>query len=43
MYRQKFETIQLFKQIICPNCLNLVTIVFEEMKASYGRKYGNKL
>ncbi|MFA6600239.1 MAG: hypothetical protein WC352_02015 [Candidatus Omnitrophota bacterium] len=31
MYRPKHENIQAFKQIKCPKCHNLVTIIFETL------------
>ena len=31
MYRPKHDNIQAFKQIKCPKCHNLVTIVFETL------------
>ena len=34
MYRPKQENIQAFKQIKCPKCRSLVTIVFETLDAS---------
>jgi len=34
MYRPKQENIQAFKQIKCPQCRSLVTIVFETLDAS---------
>lgn len=30
-YRTKHDNIQAFKQIKCPNCHNLVTIIFETL------------
>ncbi len=34
MYRPKHENIQAFKQIKCPKCNNLVTIIFETLDSS---------
>ncbi|MDD5085067.1 MAG: hypothetical protein PHE61_03370 [Candidatus Omnitrophica bacterium] len=34
MYRPKHDNIQAFKQIKCPKCNNLVTIVFETLDSS---------
>ena len=34
MYRPKHENIQAFKQIKCPKCHNLVTIIFETLDGS---------
>jgi len=31
MYRPKHDNIQAFKQIKCPKCHNLVTIIFETL------------
>ncbi len=31
IYRPKHNNIQAFKQIKCPNCNNLVTIIFETL------------
>ena len=31
MYRSKHDNIQAFKQIKCPKCNNLVTIIFETL------------
>ena len=31
MYRSKHDNIQAFKQIKCPKCHNLVTIIFETL------------
>lgn len=31
MYRPKHDNIQAFKQIKCPKCQNLVTIIFETL------------
>lgn len=33
MYRPKHENIQAFRQIKCPKCANLVTIIFETLDA----------
>jgi len=37
MYRPKHENIQAFKQIKCPKCHNLVTIVFETLDGSVAK------
>jgi DNA-directed RNA polymerase subunit RPC12/RpoP len=34
MYRPKYENIQAFKQVKCPRCSNLVTIIFETLDCS---------
>jgi len=34
IYRPKHNNIQAFKQIKCPNCNNLVTIIFETLDGS---------
>ena len=34
MYRPKHDNIQAFKQIKCPKCHNLVTIIFETLDGS---------
>ena len=34
MYRSKHDNIQAFKQIKCPHCHNLVTIIFETLDSS---------
>lgn len=34
MYRPKHDNIQAFKQIKCPECHNLVTIIFETLDGS---------
>lgn len=35
MYRPRYDNIQAFKQIKCPKCNNLVTIIFETLDSSY--------
>jgi len=37
MYRPKHDNIQAFKQIKCPKCHNLVTIVFETLDGSIAK------
>ncbi len=37
MYRPKNENIQAFKQIKCPKCHNLVTIIFETLDGSMAK------
>ena len=37
MYRPKHENIQAFKQIKCPKCHNLVTIIFETLDGSVAK------
>ena len=37
MYRPKHENIQAFKQIKCPKCHNLVTIVFETLDGTLAK------
>ncbi len=37
MYRPKHDNIQAFKQIKCPKCHNLVTIVFETLDGSLAK------
>ena len=37
MYRPKHENIQAFKQIKCPKCHNLVTIIFETLDGSIAK------
>ncbi len=37
MYRQKHANIQAFKQIKCPKCHNLVTIIFETLDGSIAK------
>ena len=34
MYRPRYDNIQAFKQIKCPKCNNLVTIIFETLDGS---------
>ena len=34
MYRPKHDNIQAFKQIKCPKCQSLVTIIFETLSGS---------
>ena len=37
MYRPKHENIQAFKQIKCPKCRSLVTIVFETLDGTLAK------
>ncbi len=37
MYRPKHDNIQAFKQIKCPKCHNLVTIIFETLDGSVAK------
>ena len=37
MYRPKHENIQAFKQIKCPKCHNLVTIIFETLDGTLAK------
>ena len=37
MYRPKHENIQAFKQIKCPKCRSLVTIVFETLDGTVAK------
>lgn len=37
MYRPKHDNIQAFKQIKCPKCNNLVTIIFETLDGSMAK------
>ncbi|MFZ5801902.1 MAG: hypothetical protein ACOY3K_02160 [Candidatus Omnitrophota bacterium] len=38
MYRPKHDSIQAFKQIKCPKCHNLVTIIFETLDGTIQSK-----
>jgi len=37
MYRPKHDNIQAFKQIKCPKCHNLVTIIFETLDGTLAK------
>ncbi|HCM42411.1 MAG TPA: hypothetical protein DIS66_03755 [Candidatus Omnitrophica bacterium] len=37
MYRPKHDNVQAFKQIKCPQCHNLVTIIFETLDGSIAK------
>jgi len=37
MYRPKHDNIQAFKQIKCPKCSNLVTIIFETLDGTLAK------
>lgn len=37
MYRPKHDNIQAFKQVKCPKCHNLVTIIFETLDGSVAK------
>jgi len=37
MYRPRYDNIQAFKQIKCPKCNNLVTIIFETLDSSVSK------
>lgn len=37
MYRPKHDNVQAFKQIKCPKCSNLVTIIFETLDGTLAK------